>query len=119
MRRRPHLAEVRAAWWARQALRRAHRDLAVGGVRSAAVPAPPKLPAHASRGVEALLRVSRHTCLEGALVRQRWLAAHGVMRDVVIGVTAPADAFAAHAWLDPGTSSEAAGPWLELTRLAP
>jgi hypothetical protein len=83
------------------------------------VPEPPALPPSASRGVETWLRVSRHTCLEGALVRQRWLAAHGVMRDVVIGVTAPADAFAAHAWLDLGAPSAAADPWLELTRLAP
>jgi Transglutaminase-like superfamily len=79
--------------------------------------APPALPATARRGVEAVLRRSGATCLEAALVRQRWLRAHGVMRDVVIGVTAPRDGFRAHAWLaDPGEPGQHQ-PWHELRRL--
>jgi hypothetical protein len=58
------------------------------------------------------------TCLESALVRQRWLAAHGERRDIVIGV--PANGLhdePAHAWLD-GTDSWAASTYLELHRLS-
>jgi hypothetical protein len=44
--------------------------------------------------------VTRANCLVRATVRQAWYAAHGDLRDVVIGVTAPSGGFAAHAWLD-------------------
>jgi hypothetical protein len=44
--------------------------------------------------------VTRANCLVRASVRQAWYAAHGDLRDVVIGVTAPSGGFAAHAWLD-------------------
>jgi hypothetical protein len=81
--------------------------------------APPAVAAHAGRGVEAVLRRSKATCLEAALVRQHWLAVHGVICDVVIGVTAPGAGFRAHAWLDEslGSTGSAARPWHELTRL--
>jgi hypothetical protein len=46
-----------------------------------------------------VLRRLEPSCLERALVLQRWLAAHGEPRVVVIGVTAAQD-FRAHAWLD-------------------
>jgi hypothetical protein len=65
-----------------------------------------------------LLRLRPHTCLEGALVRQRWLASHGCHRDIVIGVGAPSNGFIAHAWLD-GEDDAAAAQFLELTRLLP
>ncbi len=57
------------------------------------------------------------TCLESALVRQRWLAAHGDRRDIVIGVS-PSGLRdnPAHAWVD-GTDSRAASSYLELHRL--
>jgi hypothetical protein len=64
------------------------------------LPAPPSLPDGAARGVLAVLRRTSPTCLERALVLQRWLVAHGISRDVIIGVTAPAAGFAAHAWLE-------------------
>jgi len=118
VRRPPDVATIRAAWWARRALVVARRALARGEVRDIAVPAPPRLPASAVRGVEAFLRRRQSTCLERALVRQRWLIAHGEPRSIAIGVTAPSQGFAAHAWLvgedDPVTSS-----YLELTRLEP
>ena len=50
-------------------------------------------------------------------MRQSWLKAHGVTRDVVIGVTAPADGFAAHAWLTGPGESDPAQPWHELRRV--
>jgi hypothetical protein len=68
--------------------------------------------------VEALLRRHPNTCLEGALVRQRWLAAQGDPRTIVIGVTAPSKGFVAHAWLA-GDEDPSVGWYRELTRLEP
>jgi len=114
-RRPPRLCDLRAAWWAHCCLRSAKERLAAGHldvwVR------PPTLPATAIRGVEATLRRSQPTCLEAALVRQRWLEAQGVRRDVVIGVTAPSAGFKAHAWLDDPGEFATGQRWQELTRL--
>jgi hypothetical protein len=107
---------LRAAWWGvraivagRLALR---RDPEGAGV---ALPAVPPLPARARRGLDAVLRRSRATCLVKASVRQAWLAAHGDARDLVIGVTAPAAGFRAHAWLA-GDAEERSGEFTELAR---
>ncbi len=116
-RRAATLAELRGAIWADRALRLIRKRLAGGELTSPASAPPPGLPASALRGVEALLRRRRHTCLEGALVRQRWLATHGDPRDVVIGVES-SSGFAAHAWLDGDGYPPAAG-FLELKRIAP
>lgn len=118
IRRVPRLSELRAAWWADRALRAGRRQLAAGEFRRVQLSTPPRLPASARRGVEALLRRRDHTCLEGAIIRQRWLASQGVMRDVVIGVTAPKD-FEAHAWLEPRVGSGVPASMFEITRLAP
>lgn len=118
MRRPPNFASLRAAWWAHSALRTARRALARGEVREIALPEPPPLPASAVRGVAGLLRRREHTCLEGALVRQRWLAAHGQPRAIAIGVTAPSQGFAAHAWLV-GEDEPQTPMFHELTRLDP
>jgi Transglutaminase-like superfamily len=66
--------------------------------------------------MEAAMSRVRATCLEAAVVRQRWLAAHGDVRDIVIGVspTGLRDQ-PAHAWVD-GTDSPAAAIYLELHR---
>ena len=60
VRRPPDLASLRAAWWARTALRAARRALARGEIREIRLPAPPPLPASAVRGVNALLRRREH-----------------------------------------------------------
>jgi Transglutaminase-like superfamily len=119
---RPRISDLRAAWWAYRCLRHVRRRLAAG--QTGIGVSPPSLPAAAVRGVDAVLRRARPTCLEAALVRQRWLRAHGVLRDVVVGVTAPSDGFRAHAWLeDPSESrthpnaSTGHHAWYELTRL--
>lgn len=65
-----------------------------------------------------MLRRQEPTCLESALVRQRWLLAHGEPRTIVIGVTAPSAGFAAHAWLL-GEDDPVAPLYHELTRLDP
>ncbi len=91
------------------------RQLAAGRPRPA-VPRPPALATSASIGVDAVLWRMRASCLESALVRQRWMASHGVMRDVVIGL--PNQDFGgtpAHAWLD-GTDPEATDGLVELHR---
>ena len=78
---------------------------------------PPTLPAPAVRGVTLVLRYRGPSCLERSLILQRWLAAHGERRDVVIGITGATD-FRAHAWLD-GDPEAPAVPFQELARLRP
>lgn len=118
MRRAPDIPTLRAAWWAQRALRVARRRLRSGTLTDVSLPLPPALPQRAARGVEALLRRRTHSCLEGALVRQRWRIAHGDPRDVIIAVSGPGDGFGAHAWVegDPPGIDETMH---ELTRLRP
>ena len=113
MRRGFRVADARAAGWATRALLRARRQLRKGGVDALAVPPPPALPRDAWRGVNAIVGRVDPTCLERAAVRQRWYAAHGDERDLVIGVTSPSGGFKAHAWLE---GDEAAAEYHELTR---
>ena len=116
MTRRPELAALRAFCWADTALRAARQGLVSGRISALALPPVPQLPAGGRRGVEALLRLRRHTCLEGALVRQRFLASHGARREVIIGVRSSRNGFVAHAWLE-GEKDAAAAHFHELTRL--
>ena len=93
-------SSLRAAAWAVLALRRARRDLAARGLEGVWVASPPRLPASARVGVLAVVRRRPSTCLERALVLQRWEADHGEPTDVVIGVRGGGDDFRAHAWLE-------------------
>lgn len=102
------LPTLRAAVWTVRALRRAKRDLARRGLDGAHVLPPPDLPAGARRGVMAILRRRPSTCLERALVLQRWEAAHGAASDVVIGVPGRSHHFVAHAWLESMPDGQAA-----------
>ena len=61
---------------------------------------PPPLPSSARRGVVSVLRRTGATCLIRAVVVQAWDEAHGLHRDLVVGVTPPAKGFQAHAWLE-------------------
>jgi hypothetical protein len=56
------------------------------------------------------------TCLERALVLQRWEAAHGTPSDVIIAVGKPTEEFGAHAWLESLPDSDSA-TYAELMRL--
>jgi len=85
-----------------------------GGIAGLVLPPVPDLGVAAGRGVNAILRRTRYTCLERAVVLQAWAAAHGDQRDVIIGVSSPAD-FGAHAWLD-GDPPSADGGFLEIVR---
>jgi hypothetical protein len=107
---------LRAAWWAITAWLRVRRQLA-GGVARPTVAHPPRLPRRSGAAVDVVLRRLGASCLEGALVRQRWLASHGEIRDVVIGL--PGQNFGptpAHAWVE-GMDPEAAERLVELYRL--
>jgi hypothetical protein len=81
-------------WWL------VHRRLVRGPWENGALPiATPPLP-HSERAGRLILACCRATCLETALVRQARAAAVGAAPDVIVGVTAPARGFRAHAWLD-------------------
>ncbi|HET8757877.1 MAG TPA: lasso peptide biosynthesis B2 protein [Solirubrobacteraceae bacterium] len=110
------VATVRAALWTARALRRTKRELARHGLDGARVAPPPSLPAHARRGVMAVIRRKPNTCLERALVLQRWEAAHGAVSDVVIGVPGRGGDFVAHAWLEHMPDGQAAA-YHEIHRL--
>jgi len=112
--RRVDPAVVRGAWWTFLAVRRVRRQLRRGPLDSVWIPAPPRLPARAGRGVDAVLRRLDPSCLERSLVLQRWLKSTGVARAVIIGVTAPG-AFRAHAWLE----GENGAGFTEIQRVAP
>jgi len=109
---------LRAAWWTRGALRRVREDLLERGLRYRPAPAPPPLPQGARRGVLAILRRQQSTCLERALVLQRWDEVHGRRRDVIVAVKGPTVDFAAHAWLD-GEPGDDVTQFAELLRLPP
>ena len=94
------LPTARAGIWALRAIILTKRRLRRDGLSAVVVPEPPRLPAHARRGVSIVLRHRRPTCLERALVLQRWLASRGTVRDVVIGVTGTSGGFQAHAWVE-------------------
>jgi len=119
MRRPPTRHDARAAWWAWCALRQTRAQLSAGAVRNVRVPAAPPVPRSAGRAVRFMLSREEPSCLERSLVLQRWLLAHGVERDVVIGTTGNASkAFTAHAWVDGERVPEALG-YVEMIRLAP
>jgi Transglutaminase-like superfamily len=109
---------LRAAWWTHRALRTVRADLQANGLDYASAPAPPRIPDEARRGVFAVLRRQPSTCLERALVLQRWHAAHGRDRDVIIAVKGPTVDFAAHAWVD-GEPDGDVSRFSELMRLPP
>ena len=103
----------RGAWWAARSVLGVRRQLAYRRHDEIAVPAPPRAVPGADRGVHAVLRRLRPSCLERSLVLQRWLAAQGDRRAVVIGVEAADGRFRAHAWLE----GEPAPGFHELTRV--
>jgi hypothetical protein len=117
--RRVNVPTLRAALWALVQHHRLRRRLRRNGLKAAPVPAPLSAAPEATRGVTGILRRRNATCLERALVLQRWYAAQGIERDVVIGVASPDDEFAAHAWLDGDPEEEPVSAFSELHRLSP
>lgn len=119
MRRRPTIAELRAALWAFRAVRIARHQLRRSGYHGLDLPAVPDLPPSSSRGVSAVLRRLPSTCLERAVVLQRWRSSHGDPRDVVVGVHGTREQFRAHAWLEDEPPGPELGALRELVRLRP
>ena len=110
------LRALRAGWWTLRATRAASSELARHALTPVVMPAvPPSLAAGGRLAVEAVLRLQRASCLERAVVLQAWYLAHGVTRDVVIGVRSPSG-FKAHAWLD---GESCASGYAELLRRPP
>src|SRR4051794_20434432 len=100
MRRPPTIHDARAALWTWRAVRSARTQLRAGAVRDVRVPPPPAIPSFAGRAVRRML-ADRASCLEQALVLQRWLVANGVERDVIVGTSGSRTGdFVAHAWVD-------------------
>lgn len=90
---------VRTAGWALLALRSARHQLRHRALREVDLGAPAAVRAKDRRAAVATLRVAGASCLERSLVLQRFDAAAGCPRDLIIGVTAPESGFRAHAWL--------------------
>ena len=116
MRRFLDVASLRAAAWAVRTVRDVREALKRTPVDSLQLDQPPALPAEALRGIRVAFRLRRATCLERALVLQRWHSAQGHKRDVVIAVRAGEHPFEAHAWLD-GEPDAVAGSFSELMRV--
>jgi hypothetical protein len=108
---------LRAAFWTLRALRSARRQLRRTGFEDMSLPRLPQLPASAQRGVRAVLRRRDHTCLERAVVLQRWRAAHGDAQDIIVGVARTGGAFQAHAWLEDETGDHELQTFRELRRV--
>lgn len=110
-------ANLRGAWWAWSAARRTTARLKSEGFEAALRLSPPPgdLPAEGTRGVRAALNRTHQTCLVRSIVMQRWLAAHGHRRDLIVGVKRPGEEFGAHAWLE-GEPPHEDGPFHELMR---
>lgn len=105
---------ARAAAWALRAVVSARRQLRRGPITAIVLPDIPRVPRAAGAGVAATLRRARWSCLERSLVRQHWLAAHGIARDLVIGIK-PGRSLDAHAWLE-GDPASAWEGYEELSR---
>jgi Transglutaminase-like superfamily len=99
--RRTDVSTLRAAWWALRSARRARKRLDRDGLEAVVtLPPAPAVPDEAGRGVYAVLRRRADTCLVRSMVLQRWHAAQGRRRDLIVGVTSPSRGFQAHAWLE-------------------
>lgn len=114
---RHHLSAVRAAWWTATALRDVRRQLRAVGLRTV-VNRPPRLRASAKGGVVRVLNRSHSTCLERALVWQKWLFMHDDHRAVVIGADVPDATLSGHAWVD-GEEPASEAAFSEMLRLPP
>ena len=108
----------RGVFWARRAVHQTRRQLRDGNLADLSVEPPIGLPASADYGIHAVLRRLPATCLERAVVLQRWRAAQGDPRELVIGVTRRDDEFRAHAWVE-GEADPLAPAFDELLRVAP
>ncbi|MGZ8783269.1 MAG: lasso peptide biosynthesis B2 protein [Gaiellaceae bacterium] len=106
----------RGAFWAGRAVLQARRQLQRGHLADVSIEPPYRLPATAGMGVHAVLRRLPSSCLERAIVLQRWRTAQGDPREIVIGVLRDENEFKAHAWVD-GDGDQLAPAFEELMRV--
>jgi Transglutaminase-like superfamily len=106
---------VRTAAWTARELRRLHGTLRAQGAQATVGPPPDRAPRACGRSMLLVAAVGRATCLEKSLLRQAWLAEHGTVRDVVIGVRGGSAEFGAHAWIDGDADAHV---YTELRRIA-
>jgi len=106
----------RGALWAQRAVRETRRQLRDGHLKDISLGPPYRLPPSAEYGVHAVLRRLPSTCLERAVVLQRWRIAQGDPREIVIGVLREQDEFKAHAWVE-GEGDQLAPAFEELMRV--
>ena len=111
--------ELRGLAWAARSVRSTRRQLRRTGLAGIELPPLPPRPSASIRGVRIVLRRLPATCLERAVILQRWRAAQGDPRDVVVGVLGGGDNFRAHAWLDDEEPSENEDVYRELVRIHP
>lgn len=118
-------AGLRDAQWAFHACRRVRQQLPGTSLDDVTVPAPPRRPSGRQAAgppdpapVLGALRRADANCLERSLVLQRWYAAQGSQRTLVIGVARPSEGFRAHAWLD-GEPDPVTASMVELLRRPP
>lgn len=109
---------LRAAWWAYRAVRRAKHRLKTDGLATKVAP-PPPLPWGSRTGVDGVLSRLEPTCLERSLVLQAWLTAHGIERDIVIGVASDDAGVRAHAWIEGDADSDEGQRYTEIHRILP
>jgi hypothetical protein len=83
------------------------------------IPPPPPLPVGSIRGVLAVLRRTKPTCLERATVMQAWLSAHEQPVHIVVGVAADRGVVVAHAWIEPGTDAAEVAEYRVIHRIPP
>jgi hypothetical protein len=116
--RRPNLNEVRAGIWTLRSVVRCRRQIGSRDLQEIALPDSTHIPAPAGKMVVSVLRRRQDECLSNSLIAQAWRADHGDLVDVLIGVSAPAAGFTAHAWLE--DAADAASVGLEpIHRIAP
>ena len=91
---------ARTLLWSLRMVGRIREQVPQRSFRDIALSAPPALDRRSRSAVNAGLRLRRATCLEQALLRQRFDAANGVDRTLIIAVSSPANGFRAHSWLE-------------------
>lgn len=99
------VSKLRLLMWALVVRVQARRVIDARGVNDLHILRAPVLGEEQARRVQIVMDRTRARCLVRSIVMQRYLADNGVVRDLVIGTTAPSAGFRAHAWLD-GESAE-------------
>lgn len=102
---RPDPSQVLTLMWVANGLLKTRAQLMTGQPPGVELPPPrgcgsSSLRLRRTSSVRRLLRSMRASCLEECVVTQRWLAAAGEQRTLVVGVRQPGADFVAHAWLE-------------------